>query len=114
MTDDDSDSGAFRLSDSQRNDLRQDVDPDALEELLRRLPAGARMEVLKWFCSEPMIDRSETTADLMVDGEIKRVRVIAESDRLQNMTINDPTLDALLRSVFRQRVTRREGDPDSG
>lgn len=108
-----SDSAAFRLSEFQRNALRQDVDPDALEELLRRLPADARMEVLKWFCSEPMVHRSETTADLMVDGKIRRVRVVAESDRLQNMTFNDPTLNALLRSVFRRRTTRRE-DADSG
>jgi hypothetical protein len=58
------------------------------------------------------IDRSEVTQPFNFDGKVRMTRIIVESDRLVNMTFEDPRLTELLRAVFRRPgPTRPPRDP---
>ncbi len=110
---------SFSLSAEDRARLRPDIDADALERLLALLPEQARPLLLRLAAHDPDLlaiwdaapalresDRAPIEADGKYHGPHLQMHVVP---RLEDVTLSDPVLQEMLRSVF--LANRRKDDP---
>lgn len=109
----------FSLSEEERSRLRTDIDADAFERFLALLPAQARPLLLRLAAREPDLlaiweaapalresDRAPLEADGRYHGPHVQMHVVP---KLEDVTLSDPVLQKMLRSVFLEN--RRKDDP---
>lgn len=103
----------FTLTPDERARLRTDLDLDAFEQLLGRLPSAARPLLLRLAAREPDLlaiweaapalredERGSAAPDAGYEEPKLRMHVVPQ---LEDVTISDPVLQAMLRVVFRPR-----------
>jgi hypothetical protein len=101
----------FVLAPEERALLRTDIDLDAFEQLLAVLPPAARPLFLRLAAKQPDLlaiweaapalrdeERGPAPADTEYRGPKLQVHVVPQ---LEDVTISDPVLQAMLRVVFR-------------
>ena len=113
---------SFSLSAEERSRLRADIDGDAFERFLALLPAQARPLLLRLAAKDPDLlaiweaapalredERGPVDREGKYAGPHLQMHVVP---KLEDVTLSDPVLQKMLRSVFRE--DRRKDDPKAG
>jgi hypothetical protein len=103
----------FHLTTEERARLRTDIDLDAFEHLLAALPPSARPLLLRLAARAPDLLaiwevapalRDEERGPAQPDAEYRVPRLqMHDVPQLEDVTISDPVLQAMLRVVFRPK-----------
>jgi hypothetical protein len=104
---------SFHLTAEERARLRTDIDLDAFEQLLAVLPPAARPLLLRLAAKHPDLLAIWDAAPALRDDERGPVQSASEYrvpklqthdvPQLEDVTISDPVLQAMLRIVLRPR-----------